>query len=389
MGIDIEIPSIVCKNKSSGRLSKTSVLGSMNRERPEGTTMSGMTGLYALDARACEMVYGPEEQRDIAELVSMLSPPLTKVSALENRELLGQASVIFSGWGGPVLDEAFLEAAPRLKAVFYAAGSVSPVITDSAWERGVLVSSAYAANAVPVAEYTLATILFSLKHGWRLARQTREQKRFPGRDGAPGAYGSTVGLVSLGMIGRTVLKLLKPFDLKVLAYDPFLTGCEAERLGVERVSLDELFSRSDAVSVHTPWLPETEDMIGGEHLGKMKQGASFINTARGQIVRERDLIEVAMRRPDLQFVLDVTAKEPPDAQSPLYTLANVVLTPHIAGSVGKECRRLGRYMVEELGRFVRGEAMKWVVTRDMAEWSCHRPIARIHAMKRGTPRVSV
>src|SRR5207248_9439611 len=116
-------------------------------------------------------------------------------------------------------------------------------LTPAVWERGVRVTSAISANAIPVAEYTLATILFSLKHGWRLARQTRQQRRFPGRDDAPGCYGSTVGLVSLGMIARTLLGLLKPFALNVLVYDPFLTEQQARELGVAKVSLEELFRR--------------------------------------------------------------------------------------------------------------------------------------------------
>src|SRR5205823_690272 len=126
------------------------------------------------------------------------------------------------------------------------------------------------------------------------------------------------------------------------------------------------------VSLHTPHLPETEGMITGRHLDSMKRGATFINTARGQVVREGEMIEVLSRRPDLQAVLDVTAPEPPAADSPLYTLENVVLTPHIAGSLGEECRRMGRYMVDELRRYLAGEPLKWQVTPQTAAHSSHR-----------------
>jgi phosphoglycerate dehydrogenase-like enzyme len=107
-------------------------------------------------------------------------------------------------------------------------------------------------------------------------------------------------------------------------------------------------------------------MITGAHIASMKQGATFINTARGAIVRENEMIEVLKQRPDLQAVLDVTYPEPPAAGSPLYTLPNVILTPHIAGSMDAECRRMGRYMVEELRRYVAGKPLRWEVTREAA-----------------------
>ncbi|HYO10250.1 MAG TPA: hydroxyacid dehydrogenase [Tepidisphaeraceae bacterium] len=338
--------------------------------------MDRVGGLYILDADALPLIYGPDERRDIDRRVRQVAVPQTAKSIAEHPERLRDVEVLFSGWGAPVADEAFLEAAPRLRAIFYGAGSVAGWITDAVWQRGVVVSSAYAANAVPVAEYALSVILFSLKHGWSLVCQTRQQRVFPDRNGAPGCYGSTVGLVSLGVTARTLLRLLRPFDLKVIAYDPYVGQSEAEALGVDIVSLDELFARSDVVSCHTPLLEETVGMITGEHLASMKRGATFVNTARGQLVREREMTEVLSRRADLCAVLDVAAVEPPEQASPLYELPNVVLTPHIAGSVGNECRRMGRYMVEELERFLGGQPLRWAVTPEMTAVSSHRPLRR-------------
>jgi len=336
--------------------------------------MSRPKGLIVLDDASCGLIYGPDEVRDLESLVELLGPAQTRESIFDRGDLLGQAEVLISGWGGPCLDERFLELAPQLRAVFYGGGSLAGIMTDAAWRRGIVATSAWTANAVPVAEYTLATILFSLKHGWRLAREARESKCFPPRDDAPGCYQSTVGLISLGAVARELLKLLRPFDLKVLVHDPFLARDEADRLGVEPVSLKSIFERADVVSLHAPGLPETRGMITGKHLASLRPGVTFINTARGEIVREDELIAVATNRPDLQFVLDVTEPEPPTADSPLYTLPNVVLTPHISGSAGNECRRMGRYMVEELRRFVRGEPLQWVVTRETAMRSSHRPM---------------
>lgn len=343
--------------------------------------MSTLRGLYILDDDARALTYGPREQDDIARHVQLLAPPQTRDSIGRNASLLRHTNVILSGWGAPVLDDDFLDAAPDLKAVFYGAGSVASSITPAVWDRGILLTSAIAANAVPVAEYTLATLLFSLKHGWRLSRQTRQQRTFPNRNTAPGCYGSTVGLISLGTIARTLLKLLAPFDLRVIVYDPFLTASEADLLGVERVTLSELFVRSDVVSLHTPLFSETINMITGSHLASMKPGAAFINTARGELVRQDELIDVATRRPDLQFVLDVATPEPPAADSPLYELPNILLTPHMAGSVGDECRRMGRYMVDELERFVAGKPLKWAVTPEIARHTSHRPAIRAYVRR--------
>jgi phosphoglycerate dehydrogenase-like enzyme len=342
--------------------------------------MMFLRGLYILDDDALQLIYGPQERRDISRHVEFVAPPQTKQSIASRLDLLKHVDVIFSGWGMPRADEQFLQAAPKLKAIFYGAGAVGYFMTESVWDRGITLTSAYEANAIPVAEYSLAMLLFSLKHGWSLTRRTQQLRTFPDRNGAPGCYGTVVGLLSLGVTARALLKLLQPLDVTVLAYDPFVSKAEATSLGAELVSMQEVFERCDAVSVHTPYLPETAGLITGAHIAAMKKGATFINTARGEIVREDEMIEVMKRRPDLQAVLDVTMIEPPPKDSPLYSLPNVVLTPHIAGSVGNECRRMGRFMVEELDRYVRGEPLLGVVTRDLAERTCHRPVkVTVHA----------
>jgi phosphoglycerate dehydrogenase-like enzyme len=314
----------------------------------------------------------------------MIAPPQTRESIQHDASLLGSVETLFRGWSPPRFDDAFFDKAPKLKAIFYAAGSLGA--PESAWRRGVQVTTAQVANSQPVAEYCLATIIFSLKHGWRLARQTREQRRFVDRNSAPGCYNATVGLISLGVIARSLLKLLAPFELNVLVYDPFLTDVEAAELGVEKVSLAEVFQRSDVVSLHTPLRPETQGLIIGEHLSSMKHGATLINTARGAIVREAEMIQVATERQDLQFVLDVTdPQEPPQRDCVLYDLPNVVLTPHIAGSAGGECRRMGQWMVKELERFVAGQPLKWGVTPQSVEVTVNRPFLSFAANAAGRP----
>jgi phosphoglycerate dehydrogenase-like enzyme len=263
-----------------------------------------------------------------------------------------------------VLDEEFLAAAPNLKAVFYGAGTIRNFATDPAWERGITITSSYAANAVPTAEFALSQILFCLKRGWHFALTVKREGKYPPRDVVPGAYGSTVGIITLGMIGRLVVELLKPFDVNVIAYTS--SEQKAAELGAERVSLEDLFRRSDVVSLHTPWLEQTEGMITGALLASMKPNVSFINTARGAVVREQEMIEILEQRPDLYAILDVTYPEPPEPGSPLYTLPNVVLTPHIAGSLDQECQRMGRIAVDECKRYLSGEPLLWSLSREQA-----------------------
>ena len=131
--------------------------------------------------------------------------------------------------------------------------------------------------------------------------------------------------------------------------------------------LPEIFKESDVVSCHTPWLKETEKMLRREYFESMKPGATFINTARGAVVDEAGMIEVLKKRPDLYAVLDVTYPEPPVPESPLYDLPNVILTPHIAGSMGNECRRMGNLVVDELQRYIAGEKLRYEISQAMAE----------------------
>jgi phosphoglycerate dehydrogenase-like enzyme len=278
-------------------------------------------------------------------------------------EKLKDLEVIFSTWGMPALTPAQLERLASLKAVFYAAGSVRHFARPFL-ERGVIVVTAAAANAVPVAEYTLSMVLFALKRGWahawnlKQARHPRGWKKLP----VPGAFGSTVGLISMSLVGRRVRELLRAFDLAVLAYDPHVSPEEASRLGVELCSLEDMFRRADVVSLHAPLLPATRGLITGAMLGSMKTGATFINTARGAIVRQTEMVEVLRRREDLWAILDVADPEPPPPGSPLYELPNVILTPHIAGAMDGEVGRLADLAIEEYDSWRHGRPLRHAVS---------------------------
>ncbi len=325
-----------------------------------------MKAIYLLAAVPSDNIYGPDQRRQIASLVEIDETAYTMESVREKFDSMSDIEAIFSGWGMHPLNEEFLKAFPSLKIVFYGAGSIRGFMTDLAWDRGITVCSAWASNAVPVAEFNLAQIILAAKRVLPTLISTRKQAAFPPHPSCAGNYHSTVGIISLGMTGRLLRDYLRPFSHHVIAYDPFLSPDQADELDVELVSLEDLFKRSDVVSLNTPLLPETIGMISGPLLASMKPNATFINTARGAIVDEPAMIEVLRDRTDLFAVLDVTHPEPPQPGSPLYTLPNVALTPHLAGSQHLECRRMGQSMVDECRRYLGQKPLRSKVTREAA-----------------------
>ncbi|MEU8435953.1 hydroxyacid dehydrogenase [Streptomyces sp. NPDC029216] len=307
--------------------------------------------------------------RVLAELVRVadVDPGLLLTDFGRDGPLLGsrlaRAEVLLTGWGCPPLDADALRRMPRLRAVVHAAGSVKQHVTEACWERGLVVSSAAAANALPVAEYTLAAILFANKrvleaaHAYRAARAPVDPlRRYPG----VGNYRRTVGLVGASRTGRRVLELLRPFDLRVLVHDPYADPAELASLGGEPCGLDELLGRSHVVSLHAPELPRTRRLLDASRLALMPDGATLINTARGSLVDTAALTrELVTGR--LHAVLDHTEPEVLPAGSPLFDLPNVLLTPHVAGSLGGELDRLAVTAVEELERYARGVGFRYPV----------------------------
>jgi phosphoglycerate dehydrogenase-like enzyme len=323
------------------------------------------TSIFILWESSYTCIYSSEVIAEIERLTERIPKRLDPSNWREHVELLQEVDFIFSGWGMVVMDEAFLAAAPRLKYVFYGAGGVRDFYTEAAIQRSVRLSSAWRANAVPVSEFCHAAILFSLKKFWRIQRRVSASRIWNREIPVPGAFNRIVGLVSLGAIGRLVAQRLENHDLDIIAYDPFTPPEVFRDLGVEPVTLETLFETADVVSLHAPNLPSTKGMITGSLLRSMKQNATLINTARGQIINEAELIEVLQDREDLDALLDVTADEPDNQQSPLWDLPNVVLTPHIAGSLDQECQRMGHYMLAEFERYLTGQRLLHEVTPEL------------------------
>ncbi|MFC9704359.1 hydroxyacid dehydrogenase [Streptomyces sp. NPDC056943] len=267
---------------------------------------------------------------------------------------LAEAELLLTGWGATPLTAEILDRAPRLRAVVHAAGSVKHHITDACWDRGLRVTTAAAANALPVAEYTLAAILFAGKQVLRSAQRYAELRTghaWTAESAAWGNHRRTIGIVGASRIGRRVIELLRPFDFEILLYDPYVTDPPP---GVELTDLDDLCARSTVVSVHAPQLPSTYRMIGPKQLAAMAPGTTLINTARGSLIDETALLPHLLAG-RLHAILDVTDPELPPPDSPLYTLPNVLLTPHVAGSLGNELHRMADQAIEEVTRYVHGE----------------------------------
>jgi phosphoglycerate dehydrogenase-like enzyme len=296
--------------------------------------------------------------RRVCDLVD--GPVLDDFSTERARAVLREAEVLVTGWGCPPLDAAVLAGAPRLRAVVHTAGSVRAHVTEACWDRGIEVASAASANALPVAEYTVAMILLTGKRVLERARHYRATRRRDEWLAGVGNFGRTVGILSASMIGRRVIELLRPYDLQVLLHDPYVTD---EALGVEAVSLGELFARSDVVSVHTPLLPETRGLVSRDLIAAMPPDAVLINTARGAVVDQDALAEAAVAG-RIRAVVDVTDPEVLPPEHPLWDSDQVLITPHLAGSEGNELRRLAELAIAEVGRWAAGRGFAHPVRRE-------------------------
>jgi phosphoglycerate dehydrogenase-like enzyme len=236
-------------------------------------------------------------------------------------------------------------------------------------ELGISVHSAWRANGIPVAEVTVSQIILANKGFFR--RRVHSREEWTNHDPHviyPGNYGTRIGLLGAGMIGSRVIELLRPYDFEILVYDPFLSDERAEALGVKKTSLEELFETCHVISNHIANLPETKGIISRDLLSRMQENAVFINTGRAAQVDMDALIDEMKAHPNRLALLDVTdPEEPPRAESELYTIDNIFLTPHIAGSIGYETHRLADFMYEEYKKVSAGEEPDHTVTLKMLD----------------------
>ncbi len=292
----------------------------------------------------------------------------SKDDILKMPEAFKDTEIIFSTWNMPQFtEEEIKQYLPSLKYIFYAAGTVQ-YFAKPFLNCGVRVFSAWVANAVPVAEYTVAQIVLANKGYFvssRLADSSDYHKKQGIAGGFTGNYGAKIGIIGAGMIGSLVIKMLKVYKLDVLVFDPFLSDEKALELGVKKCSLEELFASCNVVSNHLANNEQTKGMLNYSLFSKMLKNSTFINIGRGAQVNENELVRILTERQDIMAILDVTDPEPPMDDSPIYKLDNCILTPHIAGSSGKEVGRMAEYMLNEYLACINGKALNYEITLEM------------------------
>lgn len=283
------------------------------------------------------------------------------------KNIIKDADYVITSWGCPSLTEEFLNEAPNLKLLLHAAGSVKGVVSDDLWDRNIRVSSSAEAIGQGVAETALGLTIVSLKNLWNLSKFTREGEWAKGKEQVKELTDIKIGVISGGRVGQHYVRLMKNFDVEILLYDPSLSEEAIADIGAKKASFEEVLKECDLISIHAPSIEATNNMFNKKTLAMMKDDAIIINTARGSIINEQDLIE-ELKKGRLFACLDVTEPEPPAADHPFRSLPNVILTPHIAGVVNNGMHRISKYVLSEIELFEKGERMRGEVTKDMLKF---------------------
>jgi phosphoglycerate dehydrogenase-like enzyme len=278
---------------------------------------------------------------------------------------IGGFDMAITGWGTPIFDAEVMAAADRLRLIAHSAGSIKRMLPTHVFDSEVQVTHAAAAIAPAVAEMTVLLILLALRQVHVQDRLLRagvpwNEAKYIGQELA----GQRVGVVGAGHTGRNVMRLLRAWGAEVWVADPYLEDRRAVELGVTRVPLDELFANCAIVTMQAPPTDETYRMITARHLAALPDGAIFVNTARSHTVDNTALL-AELQSGRIRAALDVFDEEPLPADSPFLQLENVIVTPHTAGASQQARLRQGAVIVEEIERFVQGEALRYAVTGDM------------------------
>src|SRR5690606_9405280 len=249
-----------------------------------------------------------------------------------------------------------IEAARRLKIIGRAGIGVDNIDVAAASRRGIIVENAPSGNAVTTAEHALCLLMSLARHIPQATASMKsgkwEKSKFSGTE----IMGKTLGVIGLGNIGRIVADRARGLKMKVVGYDPFIGRDAAARLGVELLELDELLSRSDFITIHTPMTAETRGLIGAEALAKMKKGALLVNAARGGIVDESALLASLESGHLGGAALDVFVEEPAPAGSPLVAHPRLICTPHLGASTEEAQEKVAIEVAEQIVAFAeRGE----------------------------------
>jgi D-3-phosphoglycerate dehydrogenase / 2-oxoglutarate reductase len=280
-------------------------------------------------------------------------------------ELVAAAREVDGSFEGPVhFTREVLAELPRLKTLCALGIGCDRFDIDAATDLGITVVNIPRIFHREVATHAMALLLSLIRQTNRLDSAIKAWSAAPDSPVWPRSaemmptqhvYGQTLGLVSFGNIARVVAKMAQGFELRVIAYDPYVRPEVAAELGVELVSLDRLFSESDFVSIHSPLTAETRHFVGEAQLRAMKPTALLINTGRGPVVDEAALTRALREGWIAGAGLDVLEQEPPKADNPLLRMPNVIVTPHIASASNKGNVERARFIAEQMTRVLNGQ----------------------------------
>lgn len=273
--------------------------------------------------------FGANDPRLRAELEAAVgsviyNPTNRPLSSTEVADFLPGCDGFIAGLD--VIDRTALAAADRLKVIARYGAGVDRVDLDAARAKGIVVTNTPAANASAVAELTVG-LLLALARTIPAASAATKSGGWPRLSGVS-LEGKTVGLLGLGAVGRQVARRLAGFDCVIVAYDPVVDAHTAAEQGATLLPLDEVIGQTDFLSLHLPALPQTRGMVNAAFLAQMKPGAYLVNTARGELIVEADLLAALQSGRLRGAALDVFAVEPPGAENPLLALPQVIATPH-------------------------------------------------------------
>ena len=323
--------------------------------------------LFAVASEHREKIFPSHVQKKIettCDVIDVAAPADPNADFL--RAHLKGAEIVVSGWGTAALDAAVLGAAPSLKLLAHAAGSVKPQVSPASWERGIRVTGAAQAIAVGVAEFCLGLMITMSKRVYWMARRVREGAFSRAEDFFGPAfeiYRQKVGIIGASHVGRRLAELLRPFGCTVMIYDPYWSKEKLAALGAMKAeTVDEIFRECRVVSLNAPTTKETEKMIRGRHFAMLRDGSVFINTARGILIEQDEMVQ-ELRRGRFVACLDVTVPEPLPIDHPLRLLPNVLVTPHEAGAFAENLMRIGEFISEEIERYAAGKPLLGEVTK--------------------------
>jgi D-3-phosphoglycerate dehydrogenase / 2-oxoglutarate reductase len=245
-----------------------------------------------------------------------------------------------------------LRGAHKLRVIGRAGVGVDNIDLEAATKAGIAVMNTPGANAVAVAEHTLALMLALARHLCRADSTTRagkwEKKSLQGTE----LRGKTLGIVGLGRIGLEVARRAKAFEMKIMAHDPFVSVAIAREQGIQLAELDQVFAAADYLTLHVGLTPQTTGMINEKSLAKMKKGVRIINCARGELLDEPAVAAALSGKQAGGLAVDVFMEEPPE-NSPLLALENVIATPHIAGSTNEAQDAVGVQIASQVREYLK------------------------------------